>query len=467
MKSLRTRLVAWYMSVAAFIVLIVGLLAAIAMIEGASFEARQAMAAAARAVPGAVHEYRVQHADMRGINEYFQARFRPLGVVVHARILPQAGKAIGWFGPPPGMPPERAAKFIMRPPSDTSMYERLLAMQIKPITASFSGGDAFIFVDPHSLQGLFKRLGLFMLVLAIVVLGAAWRIAIVVSQHTLEPLLRTTEALDRFGSGQFTLVAVREDDRSELGDLARAYNRAVQQITRALDERAKAEAEMRQFVADAGHQLRTPLTVIMGYVSGMAQRAHSAHEARRFDAMLAQTRRMKDLIDRLITLARLEHTSAKNQDGVDLHEIALRVRATFAENAQERIVVHAAAEAAYATGDESDITEALCALVDNALKYARSGSVEIAVSRGHDEWLLTVSDRGPGMTEDELRNAFDRFYRGSASEETSGTGLGLAIARKSIERAGGSVRLQNRVNGGLSVIVSLRPFQANAVTLSA
>src|SRR6185437_7426143 len=103
---------------------------------------------------------------------------------------------------------------------------------------------AFIFVDPHSLQGLFQRLGLFMLVLAVVVLTAAWRIAVVVAQHTLEPLLRTTEALDRFGSGQFTLVDVRDDDRSELGDLARAYNRAVEQITRALDQRAKAEAEM-------------------------------------------------------------------------------------------------------------------------------------------------------------------------------------------------------------------------------
>jgi signal transduction histidine kinase len=467
MKSLRTRLIAWYMSVGAFIVLIVGLLAAIAMIEGASFEARQAMAAAARAVPGVVQEYRAQHKDMRDINVYFHDRFRPLGVVVHARILPQVAKGMAWFGPPSGIPPERIAKFLSKPPSDTSMYERLLAMQIKPITASFSGGDAFIFVDPRSLQGLFKRLGVFMLVLAVVVLGAAWRIAVVVAQHTLEPLLRTTEALDRFGSGQFTLVDVRDDDRSELGDLARAYNRAVAQITRALDERAKAEAEMRQFVADAGHQLRTPLTVIMGYVSGMAQRAQFAHESRRYDAMLAQTRRMKDLIDRLITLARLEHTSAKNEEGVDLHEIGLRVRATFAESAQERIVVHAPAEAAYAKADESDVTEALCALVDNALKYAPSGNVEVRISRGHDEWLITVADRGPGMTEDELRNAFDRFYRGSASEETSGTGLGLAIARKSIERAGGSIRLQNRVNGGLSVIVSLRPFQASAVTLSA
>jgi signal transduction histidine kinase len=461
MKSLRRRLIAWYVSVGAFIVLIIGVLSAVALLEAASFQARQAMADAARQLPSAVAQYRATHENDRGIDDYFHTRFQSLGVIVHAK--PDLARV---FPGPLRIGGGRSPREIRMGP-DGTIYERLLAMQIKPITASFVGGEALIFVDPHSLQGVFKRLGLFLLVLAIVVLTAAWRIAITVAAHTLEPLLRTTEALDRFGSGTFMLVDVRPDDRSELGDLARAYNRAVCQITRALEERAKAEAEMRQFVADAGHQLRTPLTVIMGYVSGMAARAASAAEGRRYEAMLAQTRRMKDLIDRLITLARLEHTDAASEQSVELYQLAQCVRAAFGEAAQARILVHAVSEPAYASGDESDITEALTALTDNALKYAPHGIVEIRILRDYNTCVVSVADRGPGMTEEDLRNAFDRFYRGSASEDTIGTGLGLSIARKSVERGGGSLRIGNRAGGGLEVQIRLRAFQVRDVTLSA
>lgn len=473
MKSLRRRLIAWYMSVGAFIVLIIGALAAVAVIEAVSFQARQAMAMAARQVPGAVAHYRAEHHNLIDLDEFFHTRFEPLGVVVHARTLDEAGMmgggkfVIRFGGTPPNGPPPGMPRMLKVGGPDTSVYERLLAMQIKPITASFSGGEAFIFVDPRSLQGVFKRLSLFILILAIVVLTAAWRIAITVSEHTLEPLLRTTEALDRFGSGEFQMVDVRPDDRSELGDLARAYNRAVVQITRALDERAKGEAEMRQFVADAGHQLRTPLTVIMGYVSGMVQRAQSLQESRRYATMLGQARRMKDLIDRLITLARLEHTNSTQNQPIDLYELAQRVRATFSDAAQLRIGVFAPPKPVFAQADESDVTEALCALVDNALKYAHE-DVEVRTWRDGDRAAISVADRGPGMTQEDLRNAFDRFYRGSASESTIGTGLGLAIVRKSIERTGGSVHLANRdAGGGLEVVILLRAIQDTGVTLSA
>lgn len=464
MRSLRARLIAWYVSVGAFIVLFIGVLAAIAMIESVSFRARQAMAAAAQDLPQAIAQYRAKHADMRSIDPFLHQRFRSFGVIVHARAAPPHMLAV-WPGPPPGN--VRYQRFGPGPPPDVSMYERLLAIQIKPITASFPSGQAVIFVDPRVLRGLFGKLGLFVLVLAIVVLTAAWRIAVVVAENTLEPLLRTTQALDRFGSGQFTPVDVRPEDRSELGELARAYNRAVGQITRALDERASAEAEMRQFVADAGHQLRTPLTVIMGYVSGMAQRAQSAQEGRRYDAMLVQARRMKDLIDRLITLARLEHAPNATAHSVDLRHVALQVRAAFSEAEQVRITVVSEPSQHFADAGEIDLTEALSALVDNALKYAVQGHVEIAIGDEGDFRTITVADRGPGMTPDDLENAFDRFYRGSASEDTAGTGLGLAIVRKSIERAGGQVRIGNREGGGLIVTLLLKSSQEQHVTLSA
>ena len=449
MTSLRVRLIAWYVSAGAFIVLIIAVLAAMATVEGASYEARQAMAAAARQVPGLIAQYRSTHKDLGGADAFLQQRFNSLGLIV--RIMPLR-KGDVQFGP---LPMPRGRFLRIGPPPGSPPFERLLAMEIKPITAGFPGGQALLFVDPHSMRGLFGRLAVFVVLLALVVLTAAWRIAVVVAGHTLEPLLRTTAALNRFGSGDFTPAPVSTEDRTELGELAHAYNRAVEQITSAFSERSKAEAEMRQFVADAGHQLRTPLTVIMGYLSGMVQRANSVQQAQTYATMLAQARRMKYLIDDLITLARLEHPNTSAVEIIDMDDVCERLPLSFDDAARARIHVRTAHEPAYVYANESDITGGLCALVDNALKYAPSGPIEIALAADNSHWIVSVGDHGPGMTGEDLRSAYDRFYRGSASETVEGTGLGLAIARKSVERARGTILICNRSDGGLLCTIRL------------
>ncbi len=93
--------------------------------------------------------------------------------------------------------------------------------------------------------------------------------------------------------------------------------------------------------------------------------------------------------------------------------------------------------------------------MDNALKYAPGGNVEITVARGRRHFVISIGDRGPGMTGEDLASAYDRFYRGSASEGVEGTGLGLPIARKSVERAGGAMLLCNRSGGGLLCTIRL------------
>lgn len=486
MRSLRTRLVTWYVSVGAIIVVCIGLLAAIATVEAVSFQARQALAQSAREAPGLVETYRASHHNLAGVDDFLRRRFAARGVTAHV-MAPntfitfdprkmRAGLAT-FPGPPPpqGVPgpqvlSEKGGVLLARPPKGAvgfltfgrrdertrpPFFVGLLSMAIKPVTASFKGGDVIMFADPRSFKQLFTILGIFMLVLAAVVLPASWRIAVTVAQNTLEPLLRTTRALNRFGNGDFTPEAVKTNDRSELGELAHAYNRAVAQITRAFEERTKAEGEMRQFVADAGHQLRTPLTVIMGYLSGMAHRAQPLAPAETYATMLAQARRMKTLIDDLITLARLEHPNGSVVQIVDLNEACANVPASFDNTGRARISVRLSDAPAYVEGDETDIAGALCALVDNALKYAPQSPVEVVVKAEGRYWTVSVSDRGPGMSRGDLRKAYDRFYRGSAAEGTEGTGLGLPIVRKSIERAGGTVSLQNREGGGLLCAITL------------
>ena len=455
-----------------------GVLASLVMTNVASYDARASISNAARMVPSLMASYRRTHRTMDGAQDYLQARLAPIGVI--ALIAPPFERIGQPFqvryvkGPPPpgameiGYGTQRGAFLtktagkpmeMPRPP----LFFRLFDIQLRPVQAAFAGGTAVLVPDPIRFRSFMLRIWETIAILAIVVLIVAWRVAIVVAGHTLEPLLRTTRALNRFGDGDFTPEAVSTSDRSELGELARAYNRAVDQISRAFDERSQTEAEMRQFVADAGHQLRTPLTVIMGYLSAMAQRPATIRQATVSQIMLAQSRRMKGLIDDLITLARLEHSDARTESLVDVNDLAMRVPDCFDEGLANRVAIHTSSETILVRANETDVLGALCALVDNALKYAPDGNVDVRISREGRQCTIEVADDGPGLSEADLQNAFDRFYRGSSSEGVTGTGLGLAIVRRSVERAGGTIALRNGDAGGLVCTVSLPaepPLQA-------
>ncbi|HTV73207.1 MAG TPA: HAMP domain-containing sensor histidine kinase [Candidatus Acidoferrales bacterium] len=458
MTSLRMRLVAWYVSVAAIIVLFIALLANIAVFEVLSFEARQSLANASRRVPALVTIYEKSRPRGTSLEAYLRQELTPTGVLVHVRRMPSRGRPPmprdgfrpGRLPPPPG---ERGLFWGPVPPQ--SLSDRLYASLIRPVGVSFPNGQALLVADPSRLQPMMALLWLVVGIFAVIVIGIAWRIALVVAEQTLEPLVRTTQALNRFGDGDFTPEAVRTSDRSEVGALAGAFNRAVEQITRAFAERSRTEAEMRQFVADAGHQLRTPLTVIMGHLSAMEAKAESPRQAMAYRSMLAQSRRMRALIDDLITLARLEHDEMRSDALLDMNELCARLPLCFDEPAQQRIGITPSSPAIFVKGDEGDLLGAFTALVDNALKYAPNGPIEITIARRDGECTIEVSDRGPGMNEADIRAAFDRFYRGGSADGVEGTGLGLSIVRKAVERVGGSVSLHSREGGGLVCRVSL------------
>ena len=101
------------------------------------------------------------------------------------------------------------------------------------------------------------------------------------------------------------------------------------------------------------------------------------------------------------------------------------------------------------------------ALTDNAVKYGAHGPVTICVGRAGDQCEIAVRDRGPGFSSEDLKSAFDRFYRGAASEGTIGTGLGLAIAAKVVARAGGVIELANLQGGGAVCVIRV-PLRQSA-----
>jgi two-component system OmpR family sensor kinase len=341
------------------------------------------------------------------------------------------------------------------PPGSNGRYERMtpfpfflnIFLHLEPKDVAFSGGRITIIPDPAPLWRAINAFWVAMLPIGIFVVCAAWVLGRYITGQALRPLVETTASLNRFGAGDFTPRPVVTSDRNEIGELVRAYNAAAAQVSAAFDERRAAELEMRQFVADAGHELRTPLTVIMGFIDVLRRRGQvggineGGVSGKIYDTMLAESRRMKTLIDKLILLARLENSVPRELETVALGEVAGSVVSAMQALGVKPRIALAVETGALVRGYENELHDALANLVENALKYAPESPVDVRVYDDGPDVALDVVDRGPGIPAAEQSQVFARFYRGRDRVDTEGFGLGLAIARRAVERAGGEILL--------------------------
>jgi len=209
----------------------------------------------------------------------------------------------------------------------------------------------------------------------------------------------------------------------------------------------------RGFVADASHQLRTPLTALRLRLENLRY-AVDAEDLSAVEAALSETGRLTRLVDGLLALARAEAQHAPGEV-VDLATIAAgrtEVWEPLASDGGVTIATElpAAAPARMVPGATEQILDNL---ISNALDATPEGKrITIAVVPAGDLWELHVSDEGPGMSDEQRAGAFDRFASGKAGR---GTGLGLSIVRQLARSGGGDARLLPSPSGGLDAVVSL------------
>jgi signal transduction histidine kinase len=209
------------------------------------------------------------------------------------------------------------------------------------------------------------------------------------------------------------------------------------------------------FVADASHQLRTPLTGLRLRLENLADRERGdPATAAELEASMGEIDRLSQIVDELLVLSRAgEHELPGER--VDLGEAAERAAERWRRSAAERrIEILARGDgAADAWCARPDLDRSIDALVENALRYSPDGSaVTIAAGPGRIE----VLDEGPGLEPGEEEAVFERFSRGSAGRHgPSGTGLGLPIARELTRQWGGNVSLGNRDGGGLRAVIEV------------
>jgi signal transduction histidine kinase len=270
----------------------------------------------------------------------------------------------------------------------------------------------------------------------------------VVAQQIARPIRRLDRAARRVATGDLDST-VEVEGSSEQRSLARAFNEMTQRVKRLL-------RGQQDFVADASHQLRTPLTGLRLRLEGLAERFRGEDAtAKELDASLREIDRLSLIVEELLILSRAgEHELPAER--VDLGDAVRRAAERWRHSAEEssiEIEVHRDERPSHAWCATHDLDRSIDALLENALRYSPPGSVvRIEVGPGG----IDILDRGPGLEPSEKEAVFERFRRGSAGRRgPGGTGLGLPIARELTRQWGGDVTLAAREGGGTRASIRL------------
>jgi len=222
------------------------------------------------------------------------------------------------------------------------------------------------------------------------------------------------------------------------------------------------------FVANASHELSTPLASIIGYVETLADAGGKVDPqvAAKFHAtVLREARRLQSLVQDLMSLSRIEaEKHDRPTEPIDLGKLAASVASEVA-GGDGRLVIEWPREPAVVAGDRGQLDQLLRNLIDNALKYGDPAEpVTVAVERRDDRVLLSVADRGEGITPEHLPHLTRRFYRTDPgrSRASGGTGLGLAIVKHIVERHHGRLDIASALGQGTTVTVRFEALAAEA-----
>lgn len=321
----------------------------------------------------------------------------------------------------------------------TSLGRELL---VTAVPVRFQGkivGAVRVSQDVGSITRAVGRGRLALLGLGALVLLVGLAVAAFLAQRIARPLAALEDAALAVAEGDMTAVAPERGSREQVS-VARAFNTMTDRLDRTL-------TAQQQFVSNASHQLRTPLTGVRLRIEEALAERPGAAAAGHLEAATAEVDRLSAMVDDLLVLGR---SGERPQTGrpvslVTLAEgVAERVRAAAAQRGREVGVIVEGLAPASVLAERGDLDRILDAFVENALVYG-DGPIDLVV-RGN---RIEVADRGPGLAVGEADGRlFERFHRGSAGRRRAGTGLGLAIAATLAARWGGTVGLVPRPGGG-------------------
>ena len=327
-------------------------------------------------------------------------------------------------------------------------------------TEDRNGVTLFYALPLEDIDETMERLLAIQAVASVAILIALGLVTFWVLRLGVRPVREMTETAAAIGEGDLSRRIPESAPGTEAGALGVALNHMLGRIEEAFDERSRSEDRLRRFVADASHELRTPITTIRGYAELYRMGGLSEDEALR-EAMRRteqEASRMGSLVGDLLELARLDQGRPIEQAPVDLAVLATDAVADARAVQPDRTISLSASDPGIVTGDEAHLRQVVANLLANARVHTPvDAPIHVAVQHEPDRVVLTVADQGPGMDPDTAAHAFERFYRAdpSRARDRGGSGLGLSIVAAIVEAHGGHVALESALGRGTTVRVEL------------
>ncbi len=286
-------------------------------------------------------------------------------------------------------------------------------------------------------------------VAAAVVLAAAALLGLLLSRSVSRPLRRVERAAQRIGDGELDARAPEGDGPDDVRRLARTLNETAAKLETLVHSQE-------DFVADASHQLRTPLTALRLRLENL-ERDVAPPGRETLAAAVTETDRLSRLVSELLALARPQD-QVEPADAIDVAAVAAaRAEAWDALAAERSLRIETVGPPTRARAGAGRVEQILDNLLANAVEASPAGSTIRLSSGRRDGWIeLHIVDEGPGLSPEARERAFDRFWHAGSGE---GSGLGLAIARRLVEVDEGEIALDEASSGGVDAVVRLRPAE--------
>jgi two-component system OmpR family sensor kinase len=302
--------------------------------------------------------------------------------------------------------------------------------------------------------------------LAIVFLVAAIAVivaSIVLSSNAIRPIDELTDAIKEIGSDQLDRRVGWRERTDEVGRLAASFDEMLARLEEAF-------ARERQFISDASHELKTPLTVIHANAQ-MLERWGDRDPSVRSEslrAIIEESAGLAQMINGMLTLAKAESGDDVPREPVDLATVVAEAAKAASPRAYDKgltlQVVTPDSDGPIVLGDPSLLRQLFANLIENAIKFTERGSIEARITAAGERAIIEVADTGVGIEDEALLRVFDRFYRTdkSRTRAVEGTGLGLAIVRSIARVHGGTVGASRRPGGGTLFRVTLPQAKRSA-----
>ena len=233
----------------------------------------------------------------------------------------------------------------------------------------------------------------------------------------------------------------------------------IQDIT----EHVKLDNMQKELVADVSHELKTPITSIMGYADTLLEGGYDEETQAKFlNVIASESRRMARLVTDLLTLSRYDSNKKKTQkESFDLGELVKMCQEKLAIEIKKKghkVNCFVTADVPLVYADKDDIERVVLNILTNSIKYTPDdGEIKIYVGFVYNDAYIKIFDNGIGIPEDDLTRIFERFYRvdKARTREMGGTGLGLSIAKEILDKNGGSIDIKSKVGEGTEVVIRI------------